>query len=320
MPAPQINSRSASETTREQAARKTAFWGILAALAAFLIWGASVVFFKALQRVPAPEIIAHRVIWSVLWTGLYLAWRGRLSEVRAALQDRRTALTLTLTSILISLNWGVFVWAVTHGRVVEAALGYFMLPLISVAIGFVLLRERLNGAQTLAVLLALIAVLAQSFAIGTIPWVALSLALLFAFYGFARKTLPIGSSPGLMVEVLVLGVPALGYLVYLELEGVGHFAHSGSWITGLLLATGPLTAIPLILYAESVKRLRMVTVGLIFYVNPIVQFLIGAMIYGEPVSEFKLGTFALIWAALAIFAWDALRTERARHHTKMPTA
>lgn len=292
----------------EAQARRRASLGVAAALGAYLIWGLSVIYYKWLHNVPASEVIAHRVVWSVIVIGIYLAWRGRLGEVRAGLTNARTAVTLFVTSLLISFNWVIFVWAIGEDRVVEAALGYFMQPLVAVAIGYLLLRETANGAQIVAITLAAIAVAAQTIALDALPWVAVSLALLFAFYGFARKRLTIGSSPGLFIEVLILSPLALGYIFYLEWTGAGHFLADGQTIF-LLLLTGPVTAIPLILFAESVRRLRMITVGLIFYINPTVQFLIGAVLYSEPVSGFRLATFILIWIALGIFIWDAVMRE-----------
>ena len=296
---------------REAVAHKTALWGVVAALGAYLIWGTSTILYKWLDHVPASEIIAHRIVWSILFAGLYLLWRGRMGEVRAALGSRKTALTLLLTSILISLNWGVFVWAIARERTVEAAFGYFILPLLSVAIAYVLLGEKLNRAQMIAVGLAAIAVSAQMLAIDVFPWAGLSLAVLFAFYGFIRKKLDVGASPGMFIEVALLGLPAAAYIAYREYIGAGQFLSDGR-TAALLFFTGPVTAIPLILYAEAVRRLRMVTVGLIFYINPTVQFLIGAVIFAEPVSGFRLATFALIWIALGIFAMDALRAEERR--------
>ena len=317
----QPSSVPVADTARpDPSARRAGLLGILAALGAYCIWGVSVIFFKALAHVPASEIIAHRVIWSVVFTGMYLAWRGRCDEVASAVKNRRALATLFVTSLLISFNWGIFVWAIAQARIVEAALGYFMLPLVSVAIGYVLLREKLNSAQMIAVVLALIAVTAQTIAIGTLPWVAVSLALLFAFYGFIRKKISIGSSPGLFVEVLLLCLPALGYLVYLDSQGAAHFIHDGGWTSFLLVMTGPMTAVPLILFAEAVRRLRLVSVGLIFYLTPTIQFLIGAGLYGEPVSDFRLGTFALIWIALCIFTWDAIRAERLRNTARASSA
>ena len=300
--------------------RRAAILGIGAALGAYLIWGVSVIFFKYLKTVPAGEVIAHRIIWSALFTGLYLFWRGRFGEIRQALGLRKTALTLAATSILIRLNWGIFVWAVAHARIVEAALGYFMLPLISVAIGFVLLGEKLNRAQMVAVTLALIAVAAQTYGLGLLPWVSVTLSLLFAIYGFARKQVSVGSSPGLFIEVLLLTLPALGYLAFLAAISKSHFLTDGPQISILLILTGPITAIPLILFAEAVRRLRLVTVGLIFYIAPTVQFLVGTLIYGEPVSGFRLATFILIWIALAIIATDAVRAERRRTAAMAPPA
>ncbi len=294
--------------TKNNPARADALTGILAALAAFVIWGLSVVFYKGLQQVPASEIIAHRILWSLVFTSAYLLARGRLGEVKRGLTQPATLARLLLSSLLVSINWGVFVWAVGHEQVVEASLGYFMLPLLSVAIGFILLGERLNRMQTLSVALVTLAIASQILVLGVVPLVSLTLAFSFAFYSLVRKKVAIAPTPGLLVEIILLSLPALAYVLYLETIGAGHFTADLS-TSALLVLTGPMTAVPLVLYALAVRRLRMITVGLIFYVNPTLQFLLGALLYNEAVSDFKLASFTLIWLALALFMYDAYRRE-----------
>ena len=277
--------------------------GLAAALGAYGIWGFSVLFFKLLGAVPATEVIAHRVVWTVVFVGFWLAYAGRIGEVRAALSDRAVIIRLAASTILIATNWLIFVWSIGAARVLEVSFGYFINPLVSVAIGFALLGERFSKLQATALAVAILAIGIQATGLSQFPWISLALAFSFAVYGFIRKTVDVKPSPGLFVETLVLAPVALGYLLWISRAGYGHFlATPGE--TVLLAFTGILTALPLILFATGARRLPLSTVGILQYLAPSIHFLLAVFAFGEPLSPIKLASFVLIWISLAIFAAD----------------
>jgi chloramphenicol-sensitive protein RarD len=281
--------------------------GFLYALAAFTMWGFLPLYMKALAHVPPPEVIAHRVLWSVPVAGAILLATRRWSDLAAALRSPRRLAQAALTAALIAVNWGVYVWAVGAGRAVDTALGYYINPLFSVALGAVLLGERLRGGQLVAIGLAVAAVALLTRETG-LPWVALALALTFGLYGFFRKTLPIGPNQGFFLEVLLLAPFAAGYLLWLG--PAGSFG-ADTATTALLAASGLVTAIPLMLYANGAKGLRLSTIGMMQYSAPTMIFLIAVFLFREPFDGTRAAAFGLIWTALALYTLSGLRPARA---------
>lgn len=285
--------------------------GFFFALGAYTFWGVQPIFMKAVAHIPATEVVAHRIIWSVPIAGLVLLLLGRTADLKAALRSGRTLLMAAVTASLITFNWGIYVWAIAVDRAVETALGYYINPLVSVLMGAVLLGERLSRPQMVAVGLATLAVVIMTVYAGGLPWVSLALALSFAVYGFLRKTLPIGPSQGFFLEVLILCLPALGYIAWLQLNGENHFVASAPGDMVLLMLCGPITSIPLLLYAFGAKLLRFSTLGIMQYIGPSIVLLIAVFIFGEPFGGVRAIAFGLIWAALVIYTWSLLRERKA---------
>jgi chloramphenicol-sensitive protein RarD len=286
--------------------------GFLLALGAYLLWGLLPFYMKAVAHLPLAEVIAHRIVWSVPIAAAVLVWAGRTADFKAALRSPRTIAMAALTAALISVNWGIYVWAIAVDRTVETALGYYINPLVSVVVGALLLGERLDRLQIAAVALAAVAVAVLTIEGGKLPWVSLALAFSFAAYGFFRKTLPIGPSQGFLLEVLLLSVPALGYIVYLIATGQDHIVSSSGADTALLIGCGPVTSVPLLLFAFGAKLLRLSTIGIMQYIAPTMVFLIAVLIFDEPFGTTQAVAFALIWAALAVYSWSMFRGREVR--------
>ncbi|MGX5830739.1 EamA family transporter RarD [Mesorhizobium sp. 43Arga] len=284
--------------------------GFLLALGAYLLWGLLPFYMKAVAHLPLAEVIAHRIVWSVPIAAAVLVWAGRTADFKAAIRSPRTIAMAALTAALISVNWGIYVWAIAVDRTVETALGYYINPLVSVVVGALLLGERLDRLQIAAVVLATVAVTVLTIEGGKLPWVSLALAFSFAAYGFFRKTLPIGPSQGFLLEVLLLSVPALGYIVYLIATGQDHIVSSTGTDTALLIGCGPVTSVPLLLFAFGAKLLRLSTIGIMQYIAPTMVFLIAVLIFDEPFGTAQAIAFALIWTALAMYSWSMLVTAR----------
>lgn len=288
------------------AATESARVGVAYGLAAYLAWGLAVLYFKAIARVPAFEILAHRIVWSAPLLVAWLAWRGRLREIRPALADRRTLLTLFASTALIATNWLLFIRAVSSGHVVEASLGYYINPLVSVLLGMVFLRERLRPAQWASVLLAAAGVAYFALTLGSLPAIALVLAVTFGLYGLLRKTVRVDGALGLTVETSLLFPVALAFLLARGAEKDLVFG-DGAAITALLLAAGIVTTLPLLWFTNAVRRLRLATIGFLQYLAPTIQLLLAVALYGEPFTRTHLVTFACIWIALANYSADAWR-------------
>lgn len=288
--------------------------GVAMAVACYGLWGVAVIFYKGLAHVPAIEVIAHRGLWSVVFLGLFLWLWGRIGEVRVALADPAARRALALSSLILVSNWLVFVWAIAVGRTLEVSFGYFINPIFSVLIGALVLGERLTPMQRLAVLVSVGAVALQSHALAGLPWVSLYLAGSFAIYGLMKKRTNVRPTPSLFIESLVLLVPSLAFIGYLEAEGTGHFLGAGDagWSAFLLMLTGPVTAIPLILFGAAVRRVTLIVVGLLQYIAPTLHFIIAISIFGEPLDGTRLAAFAMIWLALAGVSIEALLAERER--------
>lgn len=274
--------------------------GALAAFGAFLCWGLFGLYFKALGDLPAAEVLAHRVLGGAVFALLLLAALGGLREVRPLLGDRSTLLRLGASAVAIAVNWGAFVWAVAHGRALEASLGYYIYPLVSVLMGRVFLGEHLSGRQKAAVALVSLGVLWQVSHGDGVPWLALTLGVSFGAYGLLRKTIAVPALAGLLVETVWLAPLALLYLLVM---GGGEAMGAGGGTLALLALAGPVTAVPLALFAFGARRLRLSTIGLMMYMNPTVQMLVAVFALGETFTPAHAVTFAAIWVGVALYAW-----------------
>lgn len=278
--------------------------GVAYAGGAFLIWGLTPIYWKALQHVPALEILAHRIVWGLVFVALWMSLRGRWPELRAVFETRRTVAALAASTIFIAVNWGLFVWAVNTDRVLSTSLGYFINPLMVVVLGLVVLRERLNRRQWLAVGLAALAVAILTLRLGRLPWLSLTLAASFALYGLLRKTVRADAVVGLSFEATALAPLAAGYLVFQELRGAASFGHTGVLTDLMLIAAGAITVIPLLFFTLGVRRVALSTAGLLQYIAPTLTFLLAVLLYGEPFTTAHAVSFSLIWTALAIYTFD----------------
>ncbi len=280
--------------------------GFGCALGAFLIWGLSPIFYKALKAVPPFEILMHRMIWSFLFLLPLLLVLKRWRSFIAALKNRRTLGMLLMTTVLVGCNWFVFIWAINNSHILQASLGYYINPLVNVLLGMLFLHERLRRPQVAAVVLALAGVLYLTLSLGRFPWIALTLAITFAFYGLIRKTAPVDALEGLSIETLLLFAPAAAYLYYLDHQGIGAIFRIDRQTDLLLMASSLVTAAPLLLFTLGARRLTLVTIGFMQYMAPSCTFLLAVFVYHEPFSRAQAVTFAIIWTALAIFSLDAL--------------
>jgi len=280
--------------------------GILYATGAYVVWGLLPLYWKALHDVPALEILAHRMVWCLGVVFLILAYQHHWSWLPGLLRSPRTVTTFVVSALLLTLNWFVYIWAVNQGRVVESSLGYFINPLVNVLLGVVFLRERLRMWQGVAIALALCGVLYLTVNYGSLPWIALTLAGSFGLYGLLRKTAPLNSLEGLTLETLLLFLPALAYLLFQETTGVSAFGHAGLLTTLLLAFSGAATALPLLLFAAGARSITMTTLGILQYIAPTLQFLLGVLVYHEPLTRARLAGYCLIWLALAVYTADGL--------------
>lgn len=280
--------------------------GVLSALAAYILWGFLPLLFREVEAVGSGMIVAERTLWSLLLLGGILALSGGFGDVRLLFADRRRALMTLLSAVLLAGNWLLYVWAVETGQVLEASFGYFINPLVNVAMGMVLLGERQNRLQTVSILIAVAAIGIQAIGLGRIPIIALGLALSFGFYGYFRKTAQLGPASGLFAETVMLAPMAAGYVIY-NLLTFGPGIHADPYHMALLVFTGPATAIPLLLFAFAVRRLRLTTIGMFQYIAPSIQFLVAIFLFGEHLNGLRLVSFALIWLSLAVFSYDSFR-------------
>ena len=284
--------------------------GPLAAAAAYILWGLFPLYIKQLGTVPALEVVAHRSAWSLLLLALLLAGLRRFAWLGTVLRQPRTLATFALSAGLLSANWLIYVWAVNHNHVLDASLGYFINPLVNVMLGYLVLHERPRPVQWLVVALAGLGVLWLALGAGHVPWVALALAASFGVYGLLRKTATLGALEGLALETLLQAPAAVGLLLWLAWQGQGQFGQGDVRLDTLLLLAGPFTAIPLLLFAFGARRVTLATLGLLQYLGPSIQFLLGVAVYHEPFSWQRGIGFALIWSALLIYSgasWHLMR-------------
>ena len=286
--------------------------GVLALLGAFGTWGLLPLYLRELSPVPARDIVVYRLVFCCVFVLGFLALRGELRQVQRALVEPATRLRLSFTAALISINWFVYVWAVGNGRVVEASLGYFINPLVNVALGVALLRERLNRVQSGAVALAAAGVAYLTWQAGSLPLIALVLALSFGAYGLLRKTIAVDAMAGLGAETLLLAPFGVAYIAWSELGDQGALAHADPRHVVLLVLSGAVTALPLWLFAYGSRQVAYSTVGLLQYLGPSLQLAIAIVAFGEPFPRARAAGFGLIWAALALYAADGLWRARRR--------
>ncbi len=294
-----------SNSAREQTSQ-----GLMFGFMAYGMWGVFPLFFHQLRLIPASEVLMHRIIWSfifVLGILLVLGWSKRLLKALANPSLRRG---LIFSSLLVSFNWLVFIWAVSNGRVLESSLGYFLTPLVSVFLAYVFLKEAISTAQLIAILLAACGVLWLLIRLGYLPWVSLALAISFGLYGLMRKQLKVDSLTGLTLETALLLPLALLFWVYLGIQGQSHFYFNGWRDSLLLMASGMVTALPLLLFASATKRLSLTVVGFMMYINPSLQFLLALFVLHEPFNVDQLIGFCFIWVALVIFTLGSISTHK----------
>ncbi|MCX7287534.1 MAG: EamA family transporter RarD [Rhodobacterales bacterium] len=291
---------------RAAAQNEDSLSGFFFALTAYLLWGFLPLYMKALSHIPPVEVIAHRVVWSVPLALMVLVVLGRTADLKAAFRSPRMLGMGAVTAALISVNWGIYVWAIGSGHALDAALGYYINPLFSIFLGAVLLRERMGRVQLAAILLATVAVGVLTWDAGRLPLVALALTVTWGFYAFLKKWLPIGPNQGFALEVLILLPLALGYMAWLWRTGTGHFLQGVHWNDALLVGCGIVTAGPLMIYANGAKRLRLSTIAIMQYIAPTLIFLTAVFIFDEPFGGVKMLAFGLIWLALVIYSLPLL--------------
>ena len=284
-------------------------FGTLAAIGAYTLWGLVPLYWPLLAPATPLEVLAHRVVWTLLFV-LGLLWVSHgWREVRRALTVRRTRALLATAAVLVTINWGVFIWAVTNGYVLESSLGYFINPLISVLLGVVILGERLRPLQWGAVALGTLGVMVITFGYGRLPLVSLALAMSFGLYGLVKKRAGVDAIPSLAVETGFAAPVALGYLAWLVVSGAGSFGHHGPGHTLLLAGAGIITAVPLLLFGAAAIRIPLSRLGILQYVGPALQFLLGLFVFNEVMTATRWAGFVLVWLALAVFTADALRVQ-----------
>jgi len=285
--------------------------GVVLATTVYFLWGFLPLYMKALAHVPPAEVIVHRVIWSIPVAGAVLLATGRTDDLKRALRTPRMLGMGLVTAALISVNWGIYVWAIGAGHALDAALGYYINPLFSVFLGALLLGERLSALQWVAVALAGAAVGVLTWDAGSLPIVAVGLTITWGFYAYFKKMLPIGPNQGFLLEVLILLPPALAYLAWISARGEGHFLSGVPSDTALLLGCGVITAVPLLLYANGAKLLRLSTIAILQYIAPTMIFLTAVFLFGEEFGQARRIAFPMIWAALVLYTASMLRQSRA---------
>ncbi|WP_404445741.1 EamA family transporter RarD [Sutcliffiella horikoshii] len=292
--------------------------GVACAGLSYFLWGILPLFWKLVDDVPAGEILAHRIVWSLVFILLILAVLRKLPafslELKALVRNRKRLIGISLASVFISINWGLYIWAVNADRVIEASLGYYINPLVSILLAVIVLKEKLTGLQTLSIILAGAGVLVLTFSFGTFPWVAMMLALSFAFYGLIKKMVQVGALVGLAIETLLITPFALLFLGYVHGGSAGGGAFGGSiGVTLLLLLAGVVTAVPLLLFASGAKRIPLSMVGLLQYFAPTIKLIMGVYLFHEPFTSVHLVAFVCIWVALGLYTFTLMKSWRVRH-------
>ncbi len=284
--------------------------GVFYAAGAYVMWGLVTIYWKWLGSVPSVEVLAHRIAWGLVVAMLLVAATGRMRHIVNLLRRPRIVALMTLTALLIGGNWYLFIWSVVEGRVLETSLGYYINPLVSILLGALLLGERLSRLRKIAFALAAAAVAFQIIMLGELPWISLCLAFSFGIYGYLRKVAPVESLDGFFIETLILAPLAIAWLVHLANTGALQFGAQGTEIDLLLLGAGPVTAVPLLLFAAAARRVRLSTMGFVQYAAPTISFLLAVFVWHEPFGLARAVTFTLIWIALALVSWEAFANER----------
>jgi chloramphenicol-sensitive protein RarD len=284
--------------------------GILNGIAAYALWGFFPIYWKLMHRVPALQVIGHRIGWSFIFLIAFILLTRQWKDFQSTALTSKTLGIYSIASVLLTVNWLVYVWGVNAGLIVETSLGYFINPLLSVLLGVIFLRERLRLAQWIPVALAAAGVLYLTLAYGRPPWIALTLAFTFGFYGFVKKLAPLGSLYGLTLETGIVFPIALIYLAFVEFNNTGAFLNDGTFIDLLLIGAGLVTTIPLLMFASAAKQIPLTVVGILQYIAPTLQFLIGVFIYHEPFDHSRLVGFGLVWLALIIFGVESYLANR----------
>lgn len=284
--------------------------GLLLGALAYLLWGLFPLYWPLLAPAGAVEILAHRMIWSLVIMAVVVVVAKRLPQLSAILRDRRVFGLLAVAAVAVTVNWGSYIWGVNHGRTVEASLGYFVNPLVTMLLGVIFLRERLRRMQWVAVGIAVVAVVVLGVDYGRLPWLALALAFSFGIYGLMKKKAGAGAFESLTVETALMTPFALLYVVWLAAHGTGHFTSDGAGHTLLFIGSGAVTSIPLVLFGAAATRVTMVTLGLVQYLAPIIQFAIGVFVQHEAMSPGRWIGFVIVWIALAVFTYEALGYRR----------
>lgn len=290
---------------------------MLSAFSAYALWGFLPIYWKAVQKVPASEILCHRIVWSFVFVVLLLIWKKHWGWLQQARKNPVTLITFLGTSCIMGLNWFIYVWAVNAGHIVDTSLGYFINPLINVLLGVLFLKERLRPWQWIAIGIAASGVTYLTLSYGSFPWIALSLAITFGFYGLLSKTAPLGALAGLSLETTFLFLPALVYLLYLEWMGTASFGHTGTMTSTLLAFAGVVTALPLLWFAYGAKRVTLTTLGFLQYITPTLQLLLGVLVYGEAFTKTQMVGFSAIWMALSIYSLEGIIERRRKSNSAL---
>jgi len=281
-------------------------YGILCGLSSYMMWGVLPIYWKLVRDVPAYEILAHRIVWSFLLVGMMVALRGEGSKLKAIFRDRKSLACIAACSVLITFNWFLFIWCVNSGHIIESSLGYYINPLMSVFLGMTVLREKLSGLQKAAIAIAAAGVLAMVAIYGSFPWIPLALAASFGVYGLIKKKVALDSVAGLTVETLVTAPFALAFLLHVGANGTGSFGSTAA-TTSVLMLSGIATAIPLLLFSEGAKNVKLTTMGFLQYISPTMSLLIGIFMYSEKLTQVNLIGFMFIWTALAVYSYSLLK-------------
>jgi len=290
--------------------------GVVATALSFALWGFVAIYYKQLSHVEPIVVMAHRIVWTFVLAAIVLSFRGKWGDIFTAIRRPREMANLAVAGLCLSANWYAFVWAIDNDRLLDASLGYYINPLISIFLGAVFLRERLRPLQVVAILLAIVGVANLLVSHGSVPWAALVLGFSFATYGLLRKTSSLGSVQGLTVESAIITVPAILLLVYLAKDNRCAMAGGDMTTAALLVGTGIVTGGPLMIFSYGARRIRLATVGFLQYLAPSLMLIIGLAVYHEPFDIRKGITFAMIWAALAIYSWDSIRAHRQMMRTE----
>lgn len=284
--------------------------GILLALSAYVMWGLFPLYWKPLESISSLQLVGHRIGWSFILLFIVILVTGQWRSFREAASRMKIIRIYLIAAVLICVNWFTFVWAVTHGFVLESSLGYYINPLFSVLLGVTIFHERLRPVQWVPIALAALGVLYLTISYGAVPWIALTLAFSFGTYGMVKKIAPLNSLYGLTLETGLLFVPALAYLIGCEIAGQGAFLHSGPLQDWMMVGAGLITTVPLLLFAAAAPRVPLTTIGILQYINPTMQFLVGVLLYKEPFSHDRMIGFGLVWLGLILFWAEGLHARR----------